>query len=257
MTGKINFFRAITLLIYGTLLTTVHAHADFESDVKRLLDWAQIEYPNLFPTNEVTVRHNEWLYRYYEETNIYAGVNDNQEVWVLGEPWNGMRYISTLNELLSLVPSDKATADVSSLANSNWRRFCFLVTGSDPQTGENTYQTTDIHFSDSHNEYDIAVSIFNATNSTCSGEPGYVFSATYAYEIGYSLLTLGNFEAKKIDTRLVRESHLGAWDKFVFDIFYWNDERLYFGLDVNNTGLTTESLRPDALDLNKPLLLVE
>lgn len=64
------------------------ASADIASDIEKLLNWAEKTYPQYFPTQQTTQSFMPWLYRFYPDTGIYAGVNTNNNgVYVLGGPW--------------------------------------------------------------------------------------------------------------------------------------------------------------------------
>ena len=90
------------------LLGNIHfASADIASDTERLLNWAETTYPNLFPSHQATQNIEPWLYRYYPESQIYAGVNKNDnEVYVLGGNFgNTPTRIDTLANLVSQIPN--------------------------------------------------------------------------------------------------------------------------------------------------------
>lgn len=82
------------------------ASADLASDTERLLNWAETTYPNFFPTHQVTQSIDPWLFRYYPDTKIYAGVNKtNNDVYVLGGQWgDNPTRIASLAELIAQVP---------------------------------------------------------------------------------------------------------------------------------------------------------
>ena len=75
----------------SALIMIGHAHlasADFNSDTEKLLNWAETTYPNYFPNHQITQSIDPWLFRYYPDTKIYAGVNKtNNDVYVLGGQW--------------------------------------------------------------------------------------------------------------------------------------------------------------------------
>ncbi|QOJ23022.1 MAG: hypothetical protein HRU78_04675 [Gammaproteobacteria bacterium] len=87
-------------------LGTIHfASADTASDTDTLLNWAENNYPQYFPTHQTTQSATPWLFRFYPDTNIYAGVNtDNNGVFVLGGPWgnDSPTYIDSLSNLLAI-----------------------------------------------------------------------------------------------------------------------------------------------------------
>ena len=82
------------------------AFADLNSDAERILNWAEPTYPELFPTSESTQFIDGWRYRYYPQTDIYVGINDAREVAVLGDIFNGLLIVGTVEELLTQLPSD-------------------------------------------------------------------------------------------------------------------------------------------------------
>ena len=52
-------------------------------DVTLLLDWAEREYPQYFPSHQTNLQSAPYTYRYYPETGNYVGVA-GQDVFVLG-----------------------------------------------------------------------------------------------------------------------------------------------------------------------------
>lgn len=96
-----------TFVLYIALLATVfQVKADTSSDIERLLDWAETTYPDLFFPAASTLTFEEWTYRYYSATDTYAGVNDKEEVYVMGGAFGDLTKIGTLAELLTLVPGN-------------------------------------------------------------------------------------------------------------------------------------------------------
>lgn len=90
---------ACTFILVGN----IHfASADIASDTERLLNWAETAYPNLFPSHQATQNIEPWIYRYYPESQIYAGVNRNDnDVYVLGGNFgNTPTRIDTLANLI-------------------------------------------------------------------------------------------------------------------------------------------------------------
>lgn len=95
---------ACTFILFGH----IHfASADIASDTERLLNWAETTYPDLFRSRQATINIEPWLYRYYPETQIYAGVNKNDnDVYVLGGDFgNTPTRIDTLANLVSQIPN--------------------------------------------------------------------------------------------------------------------------------------------------------
>lgn len=88
------------------------AAADTTSDTDTLLNWAENNYPTYFPTHQTTQSIAPWLFRFYPETNVYAGVNTNDNgVYVFGGPWGNVNptYIDSLFNLLLAANNGKLT----------------------------------------------------------------------------------------------------------------------------------------------------
>ena len=77
--------------------------ADITTDTEKLLNWAENTYPDFFPNHQVTQSIEPWLYRFYPDKGIYAGVNKNDNsVYVLGGPYGTVpTRIAGLSELIA------------------------------------------------------------------------------------------------------------------------------------------------------------
>jgi len=49
-------------------------------DATSFLNWAEVTYPNLFPSAQPNQSVDIWTYRYYPQTNIYLGTNTSGDV---------------------------------------------------------------------------------------------------------------------------------------------------------------------------------
>jgi len=79
-----------TITAFAILGSIPFALADVASDTEKLLNWAQNSYKDLFPSIQPTQTLEPWLYRFYPETGIYAGVNKGDGgVYVLGGRFGG------------------------------------------------------------------------------------------------------------------------------------------------------------------------
>jgi len=93
------------------LLPAPNGEVPFD-DANIIFDWAEKTYPELFaPAGVANKTQDPWYYRYYSETDTYAGVNTSNEVWVLGDVFGGMLYIDTVDNLLTLVNTPPTTDD--------------------------------------------------------------------------------------------------------------------------------------------------
>jgi hypothetical protein len=52
--------------------------------VEQLFDWAEVTYPDLFPSRQKTSEWLEYKFRYYAETKMYLGVEGGVDVLILG-----------------------------------------------------------------------------------------------------------------------------------------------------------------------------
>ncbi len=91
------------MLSFATLTTGKQEQINnkqLSSNAKILFDWAEKKYPHFFNPPVAGIESlAPWLYRYYPDTNNYVGVNTNNEVWVLGDVFGGLVYVSTVQEL--------------------------------------------------------------------------------------------------------------------------------------------------------------
>lgn len=113
-----------TLVLLGNIS---FAAADTASDTDTLLNWAENNYPTYFPTHQTTQSIAPWLFRFYPDTNVYAGVNTNDNgVYVFGGPWGNHNptYIDSLSNLLLVANNGKLT-DVISIVSTGggYRNF--------------------------------------------------------------------------------------------------------------------------------------
>lgn len=78
------------------------AQADRASDVEILFNWAERAYAQYFPSHDATKAASPWLYRYYPQTGVYLGLNDNNGIYVLGGEFGSEPlYVNTLASLLT------------------------------------------------------------------------------------------------------------------------------------------------------------
>lgn len=95
-------------------------HADIVDDTEVLLNWAENSFPQYFSSHEITQSIDPWMFRFYPETNVYAGVNSNDNgVYVFGGPWGTLNptFVDTLSNLLLAQSVNGKLTDISSIAN--------------------------------------------------------------------------------------------------------------------------------------------
>ena len=104
------------------LLCNTHSVlADTASDTETLLNWAEKTYPKIFQSHQATQNIEPWLYRYYPESGIYAGVNKNDNsVYVLGGPWgNNPTVIDTLASLINEINNSGGSGGIAACDTAN------------------------------------------------------------------------------------------------------------------------------------------
>ena len=95
----------LSLLSFFSALAT----AQTDHDINRLFDWAEGKYPQFFGSQQTLLKAGIWSYRYYPQQNTYVGVNNNREVFVLGNVFGGMRYVGVFDDFIKLVGVEPAT----------------------------------------------------------------------------------------------------------------------------------------------------
>ncbi len=109
---------ACALILLGNIQV---ASADLASDAETLLNWAENTYPELFPSPRATQSLEPWLYRFYPETNTYAGVNKNDNgVYVMGGPWgDNPTYIDSLASLITTIQNSGGNSSIPACNTAN------------------------------------------------------------------------------------------------------------------------------------------
>lgn len=105
-----------------TLLGSIHfASADTASDTEMLLNWAENTYPQFFPNHQTTQSIEPWLFRYYPDTGVYAGVQKYENnVYVLGGPWgNNPTLIAALPDLIVQITDTGGNGSIPACNTAN------------------------------------------------------------------------------------------------------------------------------------------
>ncbi len=94
--------------------------ADNLSSSNKLFDFAENSYPNFFsPAGMQTFEFGEYLVRYYEETNIYIGTED-EDVYVYGDIFHGLLNVGKISDFIEVESdSDELLADLFANKQSN------------------------------------------------------------------------------------------------------------------------------------------
>lgn len=105
-----------------SLLGSIHlASADTATDAETLLNWAENTYPEFFPSRRSTQSLEPWLYRFYPEVNIYAGVNKNDNgVYVMGGHWgDNPVFIDTLPGMINHIANSGGNGSIAACNTAN------------------------------------------------------------------------------------------------------------------------------------------
>lgn len=102
----------VTLLIISGL-----SNADNLSDSNRLFDCAEEVFSDLFsPSGQETFTLDEYLVRYYEDTDTYMGTTDT-DAYVYGEIFDGLFYVGQVSDLLEEICPDTGESNLT----GSWR----------------------------------------------------------------------------------------------------------------------------------------
>lgn len=86
-------FTKLLLISTSALILLVKANfasANLAADTERLLNWAETTFPQYFPSHQGTQSIEPWLFRFYPESQVYAGVNkSDNSIYVLGGGFGG------------------------------------------------------------------------------------------------------------------------------------------------------------------------
>lgn len=96
-----NIFTRFLFLVL--LSTSVIGRADTVEDANEIFDWAESEFPGLFPAGPSTTTLNPWIFRYYSSTDIFLAVNkDSEDVWLLGGFWMEPTRVGSIEEVQAM-----------------------------------------------------------------------------------------------------------------------------------------------------------
>ncbi|NOT86365.1 MAG: hypothetical protein HOP02_16635 [Methylococcaceae bacterium] len=112
----------LTLSFAVAFLANVNgALADIKTDSETILNWAEQKYPDALPTHQPTKTESQWLYRFYLNTNLYTGINtqNNNVYYITGEALKAGKdpvlFDSIPNALKLATPSAGKACDASKL----------------------------------------------------------------------------------------------------------------------------------------------
>ncbi len=112
------------ILFVCTLFLLINTHSAFSgiaSDTETILNWSEKTYPELFPSHQATQSIEPWLFRYYPESGIYAGVNQNENaIYVLGGVWgSNPTFIDNLSNLINQIGNSGGDGNIAACETTN------------------------------------------------------------------------------------------------------------------------------------------
>ncbi len=103
----------VLILVFILFISPI-AYADREQNIKSVFFWAEDNYEMFFaPSPALIQRQDPWTFTYYSATDTYVGINDNDEVWVLGDIFGGLVFIDTLSNLLASIDNGETSLKAS------------------------------------------------------------------------------------------------------------------------------------------------
>ncbi|MBL8497252.1 DUF3465 domain-containing protein [Nitrosomonas sp. JL21] len=108
------------IFILLLLIPSISFAENFLADSNKLFDFAEKSYPQFFNhAGTKTVALDEYLARYYPDTDIYIGTKDH-EVYVYGNAFNGLLKVGLISDFVTVEPDgDTLLAKVFAEARSN------------------------------------------------------------------------------------------------------------------------------------------
>jgi alpha-tubulin suppressor-like RCC1 family protein len=89
-------------------------------EAKALFDFAEAQFPQLFPSHRPDMAAENWRYRFYPETGIFLVVSEGR-VYVLGGPFGEqVRYVGLAHDLLNPPSSVQVTVSSPALGKAAW-----------------------------------------------------------------------------------------------------------------------------------------
>ncbi|MDR4516638.1 MAG: hypothetical protein MRK00_04535 [Nitrosomonas sp.] len=108
-----------SLCLFGLVASFNPAHAATTNEIETVFNWAENNFPGLFPSHQATQTIDPWLFRFYRATGIYVGVK-NDEVFVLGGPWGreSPTFVEKMPNVLALIQRTNGNGNVPACSNT-------------------------------------------------------------------------------------------------------------------------------------------
>jgi len=110
----------LTTLIFLALIPAISAAENFLINSNKLFNFAEASYPNFFsPAGIETTILDEYLVRYYPNTDTYIGTKD-EEVYVYGKVFGGLLKAGVITDFIELeADTDELLAQLFDSVESN------------------------------------------------------------------------------------------------------------------------------------------
>jgi alpha-tubulin suppressor-like RCC1 family protein len=96
------------------------AETDPAAEAKALFDFAEANFPSLFPSHRPDMATENWRYRFYPETGMFLVVADGK-IYVLGGPFGDqVRYIGLARDVLNPPASVQVTVSAPASGKTAW-----------------------------------------------------------------------------------------------------------------------------------------
>ncbi len=93
--------------------------ADNLQDSNKFFNWAEANYSQYFnPRGENTFEIDNYLVRYYKNTDIYIGTL-GKDVYIYGEIFNGLKHVGSIGDFIDLTKTESEIVNKIQIVGSN------------------------------------------------------------------------------------------------------------------------------------------
>ena len=108
-----------TLSLLLLLCSVNPVSAATTNEIETVFNWAENNFPQLFPNHQATRTITPWTFRFYPSTGIAVGVKDD-ELFVLGGPWGteSPTFVGTMPNVLAQIQGTNGNGNVPACSNT-------------------------------------------------------------------------------------------------------------------------------------------
>lgn len=111
---KLKLMLGMVLLLFSHV-----AMSDNLTDSNKLFDWAETNYSQFFsPAGSATFSIDNYLVRYYADTDTYIGTTQQDDVYVYGDIWGGLLYVGMISDFIDTEPPPAGTYTIGDIGPS-------------------------------------------------------------------------------------------------------------------------------------------